>query len=153
MRAQIGHSPLLAGALAVALGFAGPARADLKAAMAEPDLEKRSGLALDNAFDALKAARKAYAKDDAGQVAALAGEIGDSVDLAQTSLEQTGENPRRHPKWFKKAEIATRDLLRRLDTFQQEMNYVDRPLLDKLKAHILTVHDELLLGLMEGRPK
>jgi hypothetical protein len=144
---------LAAGALATSLGCAVSARAELKAALAEPDLEKRSGLALDNASDALKAVRKAYDKDDNALVTALTDEIERSVDLAQTSLQQTGKDPRNHPKWFKKAEIATRDLLRRLDTLQQEMSYADRPLLDKVKAHILKVHDELLLGLMEGKHK
>jgi hypothetical protein len=153
MRARMLDFPLLAGALALSLCCAEPARADLKAALAQPDLEKRSGLALDNASAALKAARKAYDKDDNAQVSALAAEIEQSVDLAQTSLQQTGKNPRNHPRWFKKAEITTRDLLRRLDTFQQEMSYADRPLLDTIKARILKVHDELLLGLMEGKRK
>jgi hypothetical protein len=145
--------PLLAGALALSLCCAERARAGLKAALAEPDLEKRSGLALDNASATLKAARKAYDKDDNALVAALAAEIERSVDLAQSSLQQTGKNPRNHPKWFKRAEIATRDLLRRLDTLQQDMSYADRSLLDEVKARILKVHDELLLGLMEGKHK
>jgi hypothetical protein len=155
MRARWPDFPLGAGALALALslGCAVPARADLKAALAEPDLEKRSELALDNASDALKAARKAYDKDDNALVSGFAEEIEQSVDLAQSSLQKTGKDPRNHPKWFKKAEIATRDLLRRLDTLQQEMSYADRPLLDKVKEHVLRVHDELLLGLMEGKRK
>jgi len=153
MRARMLDFPLLAGALALSLCCAEPARADLKAALAQPDLEKRSGLALDNAAAALKAARKAYDKDDNALVAALVAEIEQSVDLAQTSLQQTGKNPRNHPKWFKKAEITTRDLLRRLDTFQQDMSYADRALLDGVKARILKVHDDLLLGLMEGKHK
>jgi len=143
----------LAAALALSLCCAAPARADLKAAMAEPDLEKRSGLALDNASDALKTARQAYDRDDSARVAALTAEIEQSVDLAETSLQRTGKDPRNHPKWFKKAEIDTRDLLRRLDAWQQAMSYTDRPLLDQLKAHIQKVHDALLEGLMEGKHK
>jgi uncharacterized protein with gpF-like domain len=153
MRARMVDVPLVAGALAIALCCAMPIRADLKAALAEPDLEKRSGLALDNAAEALKTARQAYDKDDKARFAALTEEMEQSVDLAQTSLQQTGKDPRNHPKWFKKAEIATRDLLRRLDALEQEMNYADRPLLEKVKAHVMKVHDELLLGLMEGKHK
>jgi hypothetical protein len=126
---------------------------DLKQAMAEPNLEKRSSLALENASTALKAARQAYDKGDTADVAGAAVEIQESVDLAFTSLQQTGKNPRRSPKWFKRAEIETRDLARRLDAFQQEMSYVDRPVLDKVKARVQQVHDELLLGLMEGKRK
>jgi hypothetical protein len=143
----------LAGALALALCWGEAARAELKTALAEPDLEKRSGLALDNATDALKAAKTAYDEDDTAKVTSLASEIAESVELAQTSLEQTGKDPRNHPKWFKKAEIATRDLLRRLDALQANMSYMDRPLLDPVKAKVQQVHDSLLLGLMEGKRK
>ena len=57
-------------------------------------------------------------------------ELEESVELAHTSLNQTGKNPRKSPKYFKQAEIATRDLLRRLDSFQGEMSFDDRPMLD-----------------------
>jgi hypothetical protein len=33
------------------------------------------------------------------------------------------------------------------------MSYTDRALLDKVKARVQQVHDELLLGLMEGKKK
>jgi len=153
MRARMLEFRLTAGALALALCCAEAARAELKAAMAEPDLEKRSGLALDNAAEALKAARAAYDENDTAKVSALAAEIGESVELAATSLEQTGKDPRNHPKWFKKAEITTRDLLRRMEAFQSQMSYLDRPLLDPVKAQVQKAHDKLLLGLMEGKPK
>ena len=153
MGARMLDFPLAAGALVLSLWCAVPARADLKAALAEPDLEKRSGLALENASDALKAVRQSYDQNDNVLVAALANEIEQSVDLAQTSLQQTGKDPRNHPKWFKRAEITTRDLLRRLETAQQQMSYADRPLLDKVKAQVTKVHDDLLLGLMEGKKK
>jgi hypothetical protein len=153
MRARVWGYPLTAGVLALSLCGALPARADLKAALAEPDLEKRSGLALDNAAEALKAAREAYDNGNNSLFTGLAAELEQSVDLAQTSLQRTGKDPRSHPKWFKKAEISTRDLLRRLEAFQQAMNYADRPQLDALKAHIAKVHDDLLEGLMEGKHK
>jgi hypothetical protein len=31
------------------------------------------------------------------------------------------------------------------------MNYYDRPMVDGLKEHIQRIHDDLLLGLMEGK--
>jgi hypothetical protein len=128
-------------------------RADLKLARAEPNLEKRSKLALDNAAAAYQAARTAYQNGDESQIASAAAEIEESVGLAYQSLTQTGKNPRRSPKWFKKAEIETRDLLRKLDSFQQEMSFTERPVLEKAKARVQEVHDQLLLGLMEGKPK
>jgi hypothetical protein len=130
----------------------GMARADLRRAMAEPNLEKRSGLALLNAAEALKSARAAYDKGDNEQVAQDAEEILESVELASRSLTESGKNPRRS-EWFKKAEISTRDLSRRIESFQEQMSYADRPMLDKVKARVQQVHDELLLGVMEGKKK
>jgi hypothetical protein len=144
------------GALAVlAVLAASPSvlRADLKIAMAETDLGKRSKLALDNAEAALKATREAYNKGENDKVAAGANEILESVNLASESLKATGKNPRKSPKWFKQAEIATRDLLKRIDTLQHDMNFGERDVLDKCRARTLEVHDELLLGLMEGKGK
>lgn len=135
--------------LAILLLSAG-AHADLKRAMAEQNLEKRSNLALENAAAALKSARAAYDKGDNAAVEKGAAEVLDSVNLAATSLDESGKNPRRSI-WFKKAEISTRDLSRRIQDFQDGMSYVDRPLLDKLKARVQEVHDKLLMGVMEGR--
>ena len=139
-------------ALAVLLFSGGWLHADLKRAMAEPNLEKRSGLALENAAAALKSARAAYDKGDNDQVAKDAGEVLQSVELAATSLRQSGKDPRRS-NWFKKAEISTRDLGRRIQDFQDQMSYVDRPLLVKVNVRVQEVHEELLLGVMEGRKK
>jgi hypothetical protein len=139
-------------ALALLLFSGGWLHADLKRAMAEQNLEKRSGLALENASAALKSARAAYDRGENDQVAQDAAEILESVELAITSLNQSGKNPRRSD-WFKKAEISTRDLSRRLQDFQDQMSYVDRPLLDKVKARVTQVHEDLLLQVMEGKKK
>ena len=148
------HHPKALLAACVAIGmFQGFLRADLKQALAEPNLEKRSKLALDNAVAAYQAARTAYQNGENDRVAANITEIQESVDLANTALNQTGKNPRKSPKWFKKAEIETRDLLRKLESFQQEMSFTERPMLDKAKARVQEVHDSLLLGLMEGKKK
>jgi len=144
---------LLPAVLMFFYSWAGSLRADLKPALAESNLGKRSKLALDNAAVALKAAREAYRKGDNQAVAAAVDEIQQSVDLAYDSLMKTGKNPRNSPRWFKPAEISTRELSKKLDTFQQEMDFADRPLLDKVKARVQQVHDELLLGLMEGKRK
>ena len=127
--------------------------ADLKAALAEHDLGRRSKLALDNAGAALKAAREAYQQGDSKALAVSAKEIQESVDLAWDSLESTGKNPRKNPRWFKQAEIETRNLLKKLETLQHDMGFEDRPVLDKAKARLQKVHDDLLTGLMEGKAK
>lgn len=128
-------------------------RADLDQARAEPNLERRSKLALDNAESALKAAREAYRSGDSSGVEAKAEEIEQSVDLAYHSLVETGKNPRQSPKWFKQAEMETRELTRKLDDLQHEMSYSERPAFDKVKSRVQQVHDDLLKGLMEGKRK
>ena len=139
--------------LMLGCAWVGCLRADLKPALAEPNLGKRSKLALDNAAAALRAAREAYGKGDNQKTAAAIEEIRQSVDLAYDSLMQTGKNPRSSPRWFKPAEMATRDLSKKLDTFQQDMDFADRAMLDQVKARVQQVHEELLLGLMEGKRK
>jgi hypothetical protein len=130
-----------------------PLRADLKTAMAEPDLGKRSKLALDNAGLMVKAVRDAYNAGEKQKLSEAADEYVASVNLASESLKATGKNPRKSPKWFKQAEIATRDLLKKLDTLQHDLSFDDRSVLDKAKTRTQEVHDELLLGLMEGKKK
>ena len=127
--------------------------ADLKVALAEHDMGKRSKLALDNAGTALKEAREAYQKGDDPALAAAALEIEESVGLAWDSLESTGKNPRKSPRWFKPAEIETRNLLKKLDALQHDIGFEYRPVLDKAKARLQKVHDDLLKGLMEGKSK
>ena len=140
-------------ALAVLLAAAGPARGALDEARAEPNLEKRSALAMDNAVAALREARMAYNVGDLGRTSAKAKEIEESVDLAYASLEKTGKDPRRSPRWFKHAEIRSNELLRSLATFEHDMSFDDRAILEKTKERVQQVHDSLLAGLMGGKRK
>ena len=144
---------VLPAALALFAVSAGSSRADLKQAIAEPNLEKRSKLALENAAAAYKAIREAYDKGETEQVTAAAKELEESVELADASLRQTGKVPRNSPKYFKAAEIATRDLVRKLESFQKGMSFDDRPLLEQTKKKVQQVHDGLLVALMEGKHK
>lgn len=138
----------LAGLLAVV-----PLRADLAAVRAEPNLERRAGKALDNADRVLKAAQEAYRTGDSNETLAAFDELRESVALADDSLKQTGKNPSRSPKHFKRAEIRTRALLRRLNDFRPQMSPDDREPLEKAEAAIQKIHEELLEGIMGGKKK
>jgi hypothetical protein len=127
--------------------------ADLAQVKAEQNLEKRSKLALDYAELALKNARAAYDNGDNAKATGGVAEVLESVRLAEDSLKETGKNPRRSPKYFKKAEIETRGLLKKIESFQDEMNVADRPMLDPLRTKVQQVHDDLLMGIMEGKHK
>ena len=144
---------MLVSAVVVLAASAGSSHADLQRALAEQNLEKRSHLALENAKAAYESMRVAYEKGEMEKVTEANKELVESVELSHTSLNQTGKNPRKSPKYFKQAEIGTRDLLRRLDTFQRQMSFDDRAMLDPTIKKIQRIHDELLVGLMEGRKK
>ena len=130
-----------------------PLMADLAQVRSEPNPEKRSRAALDNAERSLKESRKAYAEGDLKQTAALLDEVKQSVDLAEASLKETRKDPIRSPKHFKHAEIKTADLVRRLDAFSQDMNVADRPMADSVKEQVQEVHERLLQGIMMGKKK
>lgn len=134
-----------------ATSFAASPPGSLKTALAERDLGKRSKLALDNANAVLKEMREAGNKGDTQALTAAAAEFEDSVALCWDSLESTGKNPRKSPRWFKSAEIETRNMLKKLTSLQDDLQFEERPLLDKAKARLQKVHDDLLVGLMEGK--
>jgi hypothetical protein len=121
---------------------------DLDAVRKEPSLEKRSELALNNADTALDRARDAYQKaDDPAFKAALA-EVSDSIGLCKQSLDESGKNARKSPKYFKKAEIGIRRLSRRLDNLQIEVSVDDRPLVEPVAARAHTLQEEILHAIM-----
>jgi hypothetical protein len=124
------------------------------ASRSEPSPEQRAKLALIEARVALKTAQDAYLqKGDLHETNTALDQMERSVQLAYDSLLATHKNPSRSPKHFKHAEIATREILRRLDDFRERMNFDDRAGLDKARAAIQKVHDSLLQGIMGGKKK
>jgi hypothetical protein len=131
--------------LAVLLTAAG-----LDQARREPDPEKRSGLALDQAAAAMQAARTAYNDGDHAGAASRIREVTEAVQLAWDSLASTRKNPRRSPKWFKRAEAATRDLARHLDAFLRDVDFEDRGLIEPAATFVEDIHARLVVGLTGG---
>ena len=130
-----------------------PLLADLAQVRAEPNLEKRSRAALDNAEHSLKASRQAYEGGDLKLTGELLDELRESVLLAEKSLKETGKDPIKHPRYFKDAEKKTGDLVRRIEAFSRDMNFTDRPMADKIKEEVQEAHDRLLLSIMTGKKK
>ncbi len=124
---------------------------DLGPAKQEPNLEKRSDLALKNAGTALDSVRDAYQEGDLAKVKSALEEASESVELAHESLQATRKNPRSAGS-FKRAELATRQLLRRMDGLRQVMSAVDRDLLDPAQAKVTAVHEQLIQAIM-GKKK
>jgi len=126
--------------------------ADLSLVMAEENLEKRSEKALKHADAVLDQTRTAYKDGQSDKVAASLGEILESVELAKKSLDESGKNARRSPKYFKRAEIAIRKLNRRLDNFRIEMGVDEREPVEKIMRRASQIRDEIIMAIM-GRKK
>jgi hypothetical protein len=122
---------------------------DLAAIKLEPNLERRSDLALGNASSAMDTARDAAA-DDAKLKAALT-EVRESVDLAYQSLVESGKSARRNPKFFKRAELKTRELMRRLEGLAQAVDADDRVFVESVRERVSKVHDDLIQDIMQKK--
>jgi hypothetical protein len=133
--------------LVLALAF------DLAGVKSEPNLEKRSELALNNANTALDAARDAYNQGNYDQTKTDLEEVQQSVDLAYQSLTDSGKDPRRDPKFFKRAELRTRELLRRLEGLGETVSFTDRSMVDKVRDRVSAIHDDLINGVLTKRKK
>lgn len=130
--------------LAGAAGWA----ASLATVRAEPNVEKRSRLALDNADAAYLRSRADFTAGHTEAAAADLQEVQQSIELAKEALDQTHQNPSRKPKNFKYAETRTRDLLRKLKGWQDSIDSADRPMIEGVRERIQEVHDEWLTGIM-----
>ena len=122
--------------------------AGLASIQQEPNLEKRNQLAIEFANSALDTARTAYQANDMDKTRASLDDAGEAVDLAYDSLKQTGKEARRDPKLFKRTELATRQMLRRIDGMAEGMNFEDRSLVDKLRERVTAIHENLLQDIM-----
>ena len=124
---------------------------DLAAVKAESNLERRSSRALENADRAIDSARDAYNAGNIDKANADLDEVGDSVDVCSEALTGTGKHPRSSPKHFKRAELIIGDLLRRLKTFESDVNVDDRPAIQKAEHRLQQVRDDLLSGIMSKK--
>lgn len=127
--------------------------ADIATVMREDNLEKRSEKAMKNAHAALDRARDAYKKGDYAAEAALLDEVRQSIELSKKSLDNSGKDPRRNSKYFKKAEIELRKLIRRLDEFKFEKSVDDRQPIEEILRIGHRIHEALIAGIMGNKPR
>jgi hypothetical protein len=127
---------------------AGALQADLSAVRAESNLEKRSDKALQHAAKVIDSLRETYRTGEWKAVEAALDEIRAAVELSSESLHSTGKKARRSPKHFKRAELRTRELARRLDSFAQEVSVDERPAVEKVRAFVVKIHDDFLNDIM-----
>ena len=110
----------------------------------ESDPEKRYLLAFASASKSLDAARQSDTKtrlDDAAT----------ATEFALKSLEDMAKPPYKNTKNYKKAELLTREFLRRVDALLKDTGIDDRPSLLSAQARINAVHEIVLLGVMSKK--
>lgn len=117
---------------------------DLNSIRNEPNPSKRSEMALEYANSAMDNARDANAAGDVAKTKAALDQVRQAVELA---YETVSDQQHRSTRDFKRAELKTRELLRRIDGLSQLMDVVDRPAADKVRARVAEIHDDLLQGI------
>jgi hypothetical protein len=115
------------------------------------NLEQQARLALEKADKALTEAKAAYATHDLDKTKALVQEMLADVVLAEKSLADTGKDARRRPKQFKYGETKTREMLKRIDSLENDMDIDDREPVAAAKVKVQEIHDEWLLGIMGAK--
>jgi hypothetical protein len=108
-------------------------------------LEKQADQAVDNAARLTKGLKSDY---DNGKWTASLEEIAVSVENANKLLKESGKSGRKSPKYFKRAELRTRDIARKLDEFSRGASVDDRERVERVRARVLAVHDQLLADIM-----
>jgi hypothetical protein len=132
-------------ALLIFLAFA-----SLDTVKSEPDLNRRSELALMNADQKIDEARQAYQDGNEAAEKADIQEVAESVALCYQSLEKTRGEPRKS-KYYKRAELKVSALMRRLSGFRDEVSFDFREGVDDALKRLSDVHDELLSDIMSRK--
>ncbi len=123
---------------------------DIAGAKAEPDLEKRSELALANADRQVDVAREAYRGGELKKMEAALDELRESANLSLESLKQANKKARNN-KYYKRAELKIRALLRRLSGLRDEVGLDDRKPVEAVRERLQEVHEQVLVSIMSKK--
>ena len=78
-------------------------------------------------------------------------EVRDAVDLSVQALDDTHKDPRKSPKAFKRAEMDIREMMRRLQSLEDDFSVDDRGEIFRTEQHLQEVHDDLITRIMTKR--
>ena len=123
---------------------------DITGVKAEADLEKRSDRALANADRQVDVAREAYRAGELKKMEAALDELRDSANLSLESLEQPHKKARNN-KYYKRAELKIRALLRRLSGLRDEVGLDDRKQVEAVRDRLQEVHEQVLAAIMSKK--
>ncbi len=136
------------GASLMLLAFLAAAPPDLDTIRKEPKFEKRADLAIDYGERLAGQLSKMYDTADWNEVRKRLEEIAQAAELSLAALRDSGKNARRSPKHFKRSELKSRAILRRLESFQTQVNFDDRPAVEAVIARVRKVQEALLHEIM-----
>lgn len=119
----------------------------LDAVKTEPNLEKRSEKALLAAQRFLDQLRRDGDLHDQAKLQTALANIREGVELCVDSLQDSGKDARRSPKYFKKAEIGLRKLNRHLEDVRIALSADEREPVASLLVYTHQVQEDLLLGI------
>ncbi len=110
------------------------------------DPEKKYMPAFEAANKAIDASRAAGM--DKQELDKAAGEVEKVLQI----LVDTGKPPYKNAKHYKKAELKTREILRRIDTLLRDAGIDEREALQSAHDRVQAVHEKLLEGVMMKKP-
>jgi hypothetical protein len=123
-------------------------QAEFLALQNESNLEKRADRSWKYAEARLKDARKHYKQGEWNEMKTSLADMMKAAELGYQSLEDTGKDPRRRSKHFKRGEIQTRNLFGHLNDFITTMGYDEQTEIMPMRNRLRDIHEELLLGVM-----
>jgi len=118
----------------------------------EPDLIKRFERAITLAETQTREARQLV--KDAGSRADLVSRlegVAKATALSLQALRDTGKRPAKLTGHYKKGELKSREILRQLNDLVLALGVDDRPLAEKTRDEVSSVHEDFLLGVMTGK--
>lgn len=137
------------GSLLLCLAPLALAAQDLEAVRKETNLTRRSQRALEFAEREMAKAQKIVKEfGSKTELQAALGHVVEGSDLALQSLRETGRPPRRLSREYKRGELKTRDLIRRLEDLGKALSLDDRPAAESALKQVTRIHEEFLLGVM-----
>ena len=139
--------------LLVAVLLAAPVFGEIpESVMAQQNLEKRSELALKAADERITAAVEAYSGEvSLEKFQTSLKEAAELTEFGFQSLQDSGKRARKSPKYFKRAELKLRSILRRLDTMEGQVSAEDRPAVKDLRKLVSERRDQILHDIMSKR--
>lgn len=122
---------------------------ELDAVKKETSPDRRQRKALDLMDSSFRQAQDALRENSPpGKVQALLDQMADAAEYSLAALRETGKKPGKMTKQYKRGDLRTRELIRKLDSFINAMAYGDRPAAEKSKVRIQVVAEEYLIGAM-----